>query len=93
MIETIHDGGGRARRFAVVRDGVCENVVIATPEFEIPGAVMVPDDGAASIGATWDGRRFVRPEPPAPDPEPPRGPTLEARIAAIEAALTARVAP
>jgi hypothetical protein len=51
--------------------------------------------GAASFdldgGATFDGRRFVRPEP-VPEPETPRAPTLEDRIAALEAKADVAIA-
>jgi hypothetical protein len=72
------------RRVAVIRDGVVENVIIAAPGFELPSATLVDAEDAA-IGATFDGRRFVRPEPPPPEPEQPRRPTIEERIAALEA--------
>jgi hypothetical protein len=71
------------RRFAVIRDGVCENIIVAEPGFELPGVTLI-EAADAAIGATFDGRRFIRPDP-VPEPETPRAPTLEDRIAALEA--------
>jgi hypothetical protein len=81
----------RARRYAVVRGGVVENIILAEAGFALPDVELIPAEEApdAAIGAAWDGQRFVRPEPPAPEPEAPRGPTIEARIAALEAEVTA----
>ena len=51
-------------RYAVVRDGVVENLIIwdggaegwQPPEGSI--AVLIPDDASVSIGGTYDGEKF-----------------------------------
>jgi hypothetical protein len=79
-----------AKRLAVVKNGVVENIIIATPGFALPDAELIDADGA-SIGATWDGRAFKRPAV-VEKAEPPRGPTIEDRLAAIEARVSAELA-
>lgn len=44
--------------------GIVTNIIIAAPDFEMPGATLVPAE-AAHIGWHWDGATFA---PPAPEP-------------------------
>ncbi len=49
-------------RCAVIRDGMVINVIMADPEIDhVEGCALVLDD-EASIGWTWTGGRFKRPE-------------------------------
>lgn len=50
--------------YAVIDNGIVENIIVADEGFTIEGKTLVPSDGAA-IGDTWDGSTFT---PPAPDP-------------------------
>jgi hypothetical protein len=84
MIEITHNDA-RAVRMAVIRGGVVENIILAAPDFALPDAELIPADNA-TIGATWDGRAFTRPAV-VEEIDPPRGPTIEDRLAAVEARL------
>lgn len=52
-------------RYAIINDGVVENVILAQPGFTLPGKTLVPTD-TAGPGWTWDGTTFSPPEPPPP---------------------------
>lgn len=58
------------QRYAVVRDGVVENVVVwdGESDWQPPeGTTLVLSDEAGP-GDTHDGKTFTPPEPPTPDP-------------------------
>lgn len=76
------------KRYAVVRDGIVENVVLwdgesdwASPD----GASLVLDGGqVASPGDTWDGDGFTRAVPVAAEPdEPEKTPLAQLREALL----------
>lgn len=59
-------------KYAVVResDGLVTNVILYDPANEFDpgeGLYLVPDDGTAQTGGTWDGEHFL----PPPEPEIP----------------------
>ena len=57
--------------YAVVKNGVVENVVVwdGETEFSVDGATLILDDNAR-IGGTYDGTfHFVEPTPPEPTAE------------------------
>jgi len=55
-------------RFAVIRDGIVENIIVALPGFEPAlGCVLVLDDGTAAIGGTYAAGQFAPPVPVAED--------------------------
>jgi len=57
--------------YAVVKNGVVENVVVwdGETEFSVDGATLILDDNAR-IGGTYDGAfHFVEPTPPEPTAE------------------------
>jgi hypothetical protein len=58
-------------RYAVVAgdEGIVVNIIEAAEGFVVEGAALVPDDGTARIGATWDGAAFLAPVP-MPEPQP-----------------------
>jgi hypothetical protein len=70
-----------AMRFAIIKDGKVENVVLAEPEHaeKQQGWEAAPDH--AAIGDLFDGKDFTRP-PPAPAPEPAT-PLLDALAAEV----------
>ena len=49
--------------YAVIDNGIVENIIVAEDGFTIEGKTLVPADGAA-IGDTWDGSNFIKPPPP-----------------------------
>jgi|GEM_PF-2150922 hypothetical protein len=56
--------------YAVVRNGVVENVVVwdGVTEFSIPDSELIEATSDARIGGSWDGNVFTFVEPdPAPD--------------------------
>lgn len=61
-------------RKAVIRDtdGLVENIIEWKPDskWPIPKGYVLIDAGDGSPGDTWDGTKFVKPEPVLP--EPPR---------------------
>lgn len=73
------------QRYAVVRDGVVENVVMWDDESEWDppeGTVLVKSDDA-SPADLYDGKAFTRPAPQA-EPEPPAPqPTIEDILAVL----------
>lgn len=75
-------------RAALIRDGVVENIILASPTYqpESDTDLIVLEDGlAVGPGWAWDGREFT---PPAPEePEPPAVPqkvtARQARLALL----------
>ncbi len=67
-------------RYAVIKNNICVNVIVAEPDFvaEI-GAVEIPD--GFGIGDIYANSEWSK----APEPEPI--PTAEERIEALEAAM------
>jgi len=59
--------------YAVVKDGVVENVVVwdGVTEFAVEGAEIVAATEDTRMGGNWDGNvfTFVEPTPPEPTPE------------------------
>ena len=76
---------GMVSRYAVVKDGKVENVILADETFKMPGYELIKlGEEAVSPGDTWDGKQFV----PAPLPEPElEAPSVEQRISDLEEAL------
>lgn len=54
-------------RYAVVANGIVENVIEAGPNFAIPGKALIElqEDQSAGPGDLWDGTEFTRPESPS----------------------------
>lgn len=74
-------------RYAVIRDGVVENVVVWDGESDWSppeGALLVQSDEAGP-GDGYDGKAFTRPEPAPADPPQP---TIEEKYAALLAVVT-----
>lgn len=71
-------------RYAVIKDGVVKNIIVALGNFHIDGHELIRLDSSqnVSIGDIWDGDEFI----PAPEPEP-QPPSQEERIVALEAAM------
>lgn len=53
-------------RAVIGAGGVVENIILAGPDFSLPGIVIVPA-GDAQIGWAWDGSRLSPPTPPPVD--------------------------
>ena len=69
--------------YAVVKNGVVENVVVwdGETEFSVDGATLILDDNAR-IGGTYDGAfHFV--EPPIPEPTAEQVAAAEVRASAV----------
>lgn len=56
-------------KFAVIENGIVENVIAADDDFSIPGKILVPA-GGAGVGWLWDGAVFSPPAPPSPSTNP-----------------------
>ena len=56
--------------YAVVKNGVVENVVVwdGVTEFSVADSELVEATESARIGGSWDGNVFTFVEPPAPEP-------------------------
>ena len=56
--------------YAVVKNGVVENVVVwdGVTEFSVEGSELIEATADARIGGSWDGNVFTFDEPPAPEP-------------------------
>jgi len=56
--------------YAVVKNGVVENVVVwdGVTEFSVADSELVEATSDARIGGSWDGNVFTFVEPPAPEP-------------------------
>ena len=56
--------------YAVVKNGVVENVVVwdGVTEFSVEGSELIEATADARIGGSWDGNVFTFVAPPAPDP-------------------------
>lgn len=70
--------------YAVIDNGIVENIIVADEGFTIDGKTLVPADGAA-IGDTWDGSMFIK--PPAPPEVFPDLTMRQFRLALIAAGL------
>ena len=70
--------------YAVVRDGIVENIIIWDGHGESPvsDANVIEATVDARIGGSWDGSVFTL--PPAPEPTPEQVAAAEARSSAIE---------
>lgn len=57
-------------RYAIVKDGVCVNTIVAGASFAAKiGAVEIPDE--FYMGDFFDGENWIKKEPePIPEPEP-----------------------
>ncbi len=77
------------RRYAVVRDGVVENVVLwdGESDWAPPEGSTLVEDIAAGPGDVYDGGNFHRPAPP-PQAKPV---TLEDVIAALPPEIRAKL--
>lgn len=69
-------------RYAIVKDGICVNVIVAGASFAAKiGAVEIPDE--FNIGDLFDGVNWTKKVEPAPEPEPETTETItEAEMAA-----------
>ena len=58
--------------YAVVKDGVVENIIVwdGVAEFSVEGSELIEATADARIGGSWDGKVFTFVEPPAPEPTP-----------------------
>tara|TARA_R110000824_G_C15184338_1_gene674105 strand:+ start:1404 stop:1682 length:279 start_codon:yes stop_codon:yes gene_type:complete len=56
--------------YAVVKNGVVENVVVwdGVTEFSVADSELIEATADARIGGSWDGNVFTFVEPPAPEP-------------------------
>ncbi len=63
---------GLVGRYALVKDGTVENVIVADESFDMPGyeLLRLTDDECVSPGDTWNGERFIAAPKPEPVPEP-----------------------
>ena len=70
--------------YAVVKDGVVDNVVIwdGVAEFSIPDSELIEATADTRIGGTYDGA-FHYVEPPVPEPTAEQVAAAEARTSAI----------
>lgn len=51
------------RRYAVIKDNVCENVILAEDGFVLDGYMLIPDDNAdISIGAKFENGQWIFPQ-------------------------------
>ena len=65
-------------KFAIVKNGICENIIVAGAEYAAKiGAVEIPE--GFGIGDVFDGESWEHPEPGI-DPAP----TMEERVATLE---------
>lgn len=57
-------------RKAVVKDGLVENIIEIEDDSDwpIPEGTYLVDAGSGSPGDTWDGEKFISPEPEISDP-------------------------
>ena len=57
-------------RYAVVRDGVVDNMIVwdGVNELSIPNSELIEATDDARIGGSWDGNVFTFIEPPSPEP-------------------------
>jgi len=63
------------QNYAVVRNGVVENIIVLgdlDQPVGQPGTTLVLADANAAIGSTFSGGVFARPADPPPPPAPPR---------------------
>lgn len=58
--------------YAVVRDGLVENMVVwdGVTEYSVAGAEIIEATEDARMGGSWDGNVFTFVEPPIPEPTP-----------------------
>lgn len=75
-------------RYALIKDGIVERVIIAEPEIlpeldlDADELVKIASNRSIGPGDAYDGATFTK----APEPEPvEKGPTLEERLAQLEA--------
>ena len=80
-------------RYAVVKDGLVVNVILADPGFKLPGFSLLEAEKtpAVAIGWTYDGKTFRPPGEQQPTPEVPEEEPLTVlqRIEALQAAQEA----
>ena len=76
--------------YAVVKDGVVENVVVwdGVTEFAVEGAEIVAATEDTRMGGNWDGKVFTFVEPTPPEPTPEQVARAE-NIASVKAKLGA----
>lgn len=69
--------------YALIKNGICENIIEADTAFVLKiqsqyDAIIPADGTQAEVGATWDGTVFIRKETPIS--VTPSGKTLEEKV-------------
>jgi hypothetical protein len=75
------------RAIVNAQTGLVENVILLADgvNWQPPaGCSMITSDGAG-IGDTWNGKAFIKPEPPPQEPPPPPEPPTQAQLLAYAA--------
>ena len=68
-------------RYAVIKNNLCVNVIVAEPDFAAEiGAIEIPDD--FGIGDIYSNGEWTK--SPEPEPQQPIGVDTESRLAALE---------
>ena len=72
--------------YAVVKDGVVENMIVwdGVTEFSVPDSELIEATSDSRIGGSWDGNVFTFVEPPPREPTAEQVAAAEVRASAIE---------
>ena len=72
--------------YAVVKNGVVENVVVwdGVTEFSVADSELIEATADARVGGSWDGNVFTFVEPPVPERTAEQVAAAEAKVSAIE---------
>lgn len=54
-------------RFAVIKDGLVVNVIVAPKDWKVEGHTLI-NSAVAGHGDSYKNRKFIKPEPVAPKP-------------------------